>query len=487
MRILRRGHSHLKPETLSEYLDGRLGGPAASKVEEEAASCPECREELDSLRFTVGSLRSMAQAVSRNDFALEGAPPEYEGYQKTWPATPFRMPGWVYMGAAAAAVLVVALLLSGDLLGLVSPGSSPIEEQAFSDAAATAMEIAPLGTRGGDTAVEGEDMSAAASAPLAMAESAPGPDERPVDMKIAASGDAKPGNGPTPAPVAAAGEPDAGRMEATRAATLTHAVEAATEKSPESEPPIMVTVALSPITQTPTAVTPVAMAAMQGISATSPVEGDIVAKEEVKETYRSDPPVTPSPIDVTAITASGHADLSMSKSSSATDTGQGTAVREVTPPLEMPDASPAFTPAQSRITTTPPGPTPTPAQVEKLETKGPTLAVATAPAVAKTKEGIRPTRPGPMDKSTSAGPALIGQSPISTPELAIITTMKGDQTAGSEIVPEPVSPDSAESPSSRTGAYWPVLLGLGAALMAVLLTALVISAKTYRRRNRQPE
>ena len=486
MRILRRGHRHLKPETLSEYLDGRLGSPAASSVEEEIARCPECREELDSLRFTVGNLRSMAQAVPRRDFTLAGAPTAHEGSHGTRSVMPLRMPGWVYVGAAAAAVLAVALLLSGDLPGLVSPGSSPFEEQEFSDAAATVMEIAPLGTRGGDTAVEGEDMSAAAtSATLAMAESAPDPDERPVDMKIAASWDEKPQNGPTPASVAAAGEPDAGR-EATRAATLSYAVEAAAEKSPESEPPIMATVAPSPITTPPTAVTPVAMAAVQEILATSAADGDIAAKEVVKETYRSDPHVAPSPIDSTAVRAGSHADTPMSKSALTADTRPGTAVREVAPTLEILDASPAFTPAQSQATTTMPGPTPTPAQVEKLETKGPTLAVTAAPAVAA-NEGPHPTRPYDTAESTSTAPAMASQQPILTPDLPMVTTGRSETMVDAEATPEPVSRNSTEALSPRTGVHWPMLLGFSAALMAVLLTALAISAKLYRRRNRQPE
>ena len=485
MRILRRGHRHLEAETLSEYLDGRLSGPAASRVEEEAASCPNCREELESLRFTVGSLRSMPQVVSRRDFTLAGAPAGHKGSHGTRSATPLRMPGWVYVGAAAAAVLVVALLLSGDLPDLVSPGSSPVEEQVFSDAAATAMEIAPLGAQGGDTAVEGENMPAAAtSAPLAMAESASAPDERPVDMEIAASRDAKARTGPTPAPVAAAGEPDAGRMEAARAATLTHAVEAATEKSAESEPPTMATVSPSPTTPPPTTATPIAMAAVQEIPATSAAEGEMVAKEVVEGKYRSDPFLTPSPIVSGAVGASGHTDVPASKPGLAADTRPETAVREVMPTLETLDASPASTPMPSQVATTLPSPTRTPAQVEKLETRGPRPTVTAAPAAAAAKEGPRPAKPGQTVEPTSTAPAMANRQPIPTPDLPMVTTGRNERMAGAVATPEPVSRDSTEALSSHTGTYWPVLLGLGAALMAVLLTALAISAKLYRRRNR---
>ncbi len=482
MRILRRGHRHLEAETLSEYLDGRLSEAAASRVEEEAASCPDCREELESLRFTVGSLRSIPQAVPRRDFTLAGAPTAHEGSHGTRLVTPFRMPGWVYVGAAAAAVLVVALLLSGDLSDLVSPGSSPVEEQAFNDAAATAMEIAPLDTLAGDAAVEGEDMSAAAtSAPLAMAESASAPDERLVDMEVE-SGDAKPRTGATPAPVAAAGEPEAGRIEPERAATPTHAMEASTEKSPESEPPIMATVSPSPTTPPPTAVTPVAMAAVQEIPATSAAESDIAAKEVVKgSTYRSDPPVTPSPVVSESVRATGHADLPASKSGMAVDTGPVTAVREVTPSLEILDASPASTPVPSQAATTLPRPTLTPAQVEKLETKGPMLTVTAAPAAAAVKEGPGPTRSDHTAEPTSTAPAMASQQPIPTPDLPTATTGRNETMAGVVATPEPVSTDSTEALSPHTAAYWAtVLLGL----VTVLLTALVIRAKFYRRRNR---
>ena len=474
MRILRRGHRHIKTETLSEYLDGRLSGPAASRVEEEADGCPECREELDSLRFTVSSLHSMAQVAPRRNFTLANAPPAYEVSLGVRSATPLRMPGWVYVGAAAAAVLVIGLILSGNLPGLISSARSPVEEQTLGDAPATAMEIAPLGGQVGDRSEDGKGMSAAAtSAPLAMAESAPAPD------------DAKPHMGPTPASVAAAGEPDAGRMEATRATTLTHAVEAATEKSPQSEASMVATVATvppSPTAPPPTAVTPVAMAARQERPATSAVEDNMVAKEAVKEIYRSNPPFSPSPIDSAAVRASGHTDAQVNKSAMPTDTRPGTAVREVTPTLEILGASPASTLVPSQVATTLPKATATPAQVEKLETKESMLTVTAVPAVATTSDGPRPAGPDPTAESTSVAVAMTSQPSIPTPELAITTSMKSQKTADSEVAEEPLSPDSAEPPSSATGALLPTLALLGVALAMALIAAVVISSRLSRRR-----
>ena len=471
MRILRRGHRHINTETLSEYLDGRLSGSAASRVEEEADGCPECREELDSLRFTVSSLHSMAQVAPLRTFTLADAPPAYEESQGARSATPLRMPGWVYVGAAAAAVLVIGLILYGNLPGLISPASSPVEEQALSHAPATAVEIAPLGGQVGDRSEDGKDMSAAAtSAPLAMAESAPAPD------------DAKPQTRPTPASVAAAGEPDVGRMEATRATTLTHDVEAATEKSPQSESSMLATISPSPTAPPPAAVTPIAMAARQEMPATSAVEDNMVAKEVVKEIYRSDPPVTPSPSDSAAVGASSPADAQVNKSAMPTDTRPGTAVREVTPTLEILGASPTSTLVPSQVVTTLPKATPTPAQVEKLETKESMPTVTDVPAVAATSDGPRPAGSDPAAESTSVAVAMTSQPFIPTPELAVTTSMKSQNTAGSEVAPEPDSPDSAEIPLSSTGALLPALALLGVALAVVLTAAVVIRTRLSRRR-----
>ena len=63
MNILRLPHKHLNPETLAEYLDGRLAGTAMAQVNQRLTSCATCREELDSLRTTVSLLKQLPQVV----------------------------------------------------------------------------------------------------------------------------------------------------------------------------------------------------------------------------------------------------------------------------------------------------------------------------------------------------------------------------------------------------------------------------------------
>ena len=485
MRILRRGHRHLKPETLSEYLDGRLSSIVASRVEEEAANCPDCKEELDSLRFTVRSLRSVVQTVPQREFTLTVPPLEVQGRGLARPITPFRMPAWAYVGAAAAAVLVVALLLSGELSGLVSPGSRPVQEQASSAVPATAMANAASGGQMGETDADTERARVpVTSAPMAMAESAPAPEERRMEM--AAPPDPKPQTGPTPASVAAAGagKPQTGRVESAPRATPTHIVAATTVESPQPEPPIMATVPPSPTGAPATAIPQMAMAAVQEAPSTVTVVEGGMAKEVVKETHRSPSPGTPRSADSKAARTRDHADAQTSTSALAPDTREVTAMQETTPTPEIPDPSPSVpSPPLSQVATTLPVQTPTVVPVEKPATRESTPTVAAIPGTGTTKEGISPKRPDPTAGPTHQTPAMTGQALIPTRGLVAGTTLKSEPVVDGEDTPEPVSRDTSDT-LVPGGAFRPILMGLGAALATTLMAAIVIIAILSRRRNR---
>ncbi len=127
MWILRRGHTHIKLETLSEYLDDRLSARTTASVERGIADCAVCWEELEGLRSTVTALRSMPEAAPRRSFTLAGPPPQ-EGRVRPQPSLAFRLPQWAYAGAACMAALVLALLVAVDVAGLVADPSRPVEE-----------------------------------------------------------------------------------------------------------------------------------------------------------------------------------------------------------------------------------------------------------------------------------------------------------------------------------------------------------------------
>jgi hypothetical protein len=133
-----RKHRHLKPEALSEYLDGRLHGAAREKVARELESCASCREELESLQATVLLLQDLPEVQVPRAFTLAGPPPEPVAER---PPVHLRMPNWAYAGAASLAGLALAVLVSADATGLLTPVPATVSPRA-SSAAAPAQEHA---------------------------------------------------------------------------------------------------------------------------------------------------------------------------------------------------------------------------------------------------------------------------------------------------------------------------------------------------------
>lgn len=101
----------VRREDLSSYLDGRLAPPERARVEEHLVACGRCRQELEELRTVVRALRGLSQVPVPRSFRL--SPAQVEA------APAAARPTWAYgaLGAAsAAATIIFAVLLSGDLL-----------------------------------------------------------------------------------------------------------------------------------------------------------------------------------------------------------------------------------------------------------------------------------------------------------------------------------------------------------------------------------
>ncbi len=151
MWTIRRSHRHIKPETLSEYLDGRLQAAALARVGRELASCGACRDELDSLRATVTMLRQLPEEAPRRSFTMAAPPPEPV---RARPAPFLRIPQWAYAGAVSLAVIVLVVLVSADTMGLLAPGepttsrepaAAPESEDGQFQAPAPAAQPVPAG------------------------------------------------------------------------------------------------------------------------------------------------------------------------------------------------------------------------------------------------------------------------------------------------------------------------------------------------------
>ena len=127
MRIIRRSHQHIKAETLSEYLDGRIQGSALARVGQQLAACQLCREEMESLRSAITMLRELPEEAPRRSFVMAAPPP----MPARAPSSAFqlrdflRVPQWAYAGAASVAVIVLVALISADATGLLSPDGAP--------------------------------------------------------------------------------------------------------------------------------------------------------------------------------------------------------------------------------------------------------------------------------------------------------------------------------------------------------------------------
>ena len=108
--LTERRHSKLR-ELLSSYIDGEVTDAERARVEGHLATCDACREELESLRWTVSVLREMPEVQTSRSFAVS-APSDRA------PERP-RLVTVTRWAASAAAVLLVALVLSEVVARLV--------------------------------------------------------------------------------------------------------------------------------------------------------------------------------------------------------------------------------------------------------------------------------------------------------------------------------------------------------------------------------
>ena len=288
MWTLKRNHSHVNAETLSEYIDGRLTGSNAARVERQLSGCAACQEELESLRSTVGMLRAMREPAPRRSFTLEAPLPARDTRPRPRRSPVSLIPQWAYAGAAATAALVLALLVSADVTGLLAPGTDSMQEAAFESAASTVEEVVrEVEARAQDQsaptlgAPEGLSPGSAEplSAPAAQAQRAPGqpPDKGDTPSSIRLASTAR----PEPASARAAQPEQVAKREVTsESAIVPHAAESAppakVESPAEAAPanaalpaPALATTAIS-------GPTPIALTAQPGTQRTQDV---MVAKE----------------------------------------------------------------------------------------------------------------------------------------------------------------------------------------------------------------
>lgn len=233
MRLIKRSHRHINPETLSEYLDGRLQGSALEQVDQQLGTCQLCREELESLRWTTTMLQELPEEAPRRSFVMTAAP-----MPAPIPSPPFqlpnllRVPQWAYAGAASVAVLVLVALISADVTGLLSSeGPAQLQDQATAISQRIQAQSAESGPPTRTTGVENLE---SAQVPSSLPSEA-GDEERPAAAPLApAAAQAPAEEAPSAASAPAAAAPV---QEPQAPAPVAMAADAPSEEPASAAPP----------------------------------------------------------------------------------------------------------------------------------------------------------------------------------------------------------------------------------------------------------
>ena len=106
-------------ERLDDYVDGELAGPELHEVELHIASCPACAEEERELRALLAQAAALPREVSPSRDLWPALAAEMTAGPRVLPFVPRRV---VYAGLAAAAVLVIAIVVSQGGPGVEAPG-----------------------------------------------------------------------------------------------------------------------------------------------------------------------------------------------------------------------------------------------------------------------------------------------------------------------------------------------------------------------------
>ena len=160
-----RTHKRLR-SLLSHYIDGQVRQSEAARIERHLTECEECRAEIDTLRATVGLLRALPEIEMPRAFTLSAVPVPVRF------ASPFvRATG---IATSIAGVLLAGLLL-GDVLGLVTQSEFTLPEIRFAAEHGAASRAAPAAPASAPAAAPAPAAPAPAAAPAAPAQAAPIP------------------------------------------------------------------------------------------------------------------------------------------------------------------------------------------------------------------------------------------------------------------------------------------------------------------------
>ena len=198
LRVFKRGHQRYL-DKLSEYLDDRLDAEERARIEGHLEGCGQCRQELESLRETIGLLRRVALVEPPRSFKLQEAPspaPRPSLLGRLIPGAPGAgRPALAWSMQLSTAVVAIALvvLLAGDFGGLFGDGDTlqgPVSQPASQEAQFTTESVpepAPAPEAPASAAAESAPVAPAAPVPQ-QAMPAPAPDVAPTAEEEEADG-----------------------------------------------------------------------------------------------------------------------------------------------------------------------------------------------------------------------------------------------------------------------------------------------------------
>ena len=165
---------HPGTDALSEYLDGMLPPRRQGQVERHLASCESCQAELDSLRITVSLLQRVPQVEPSRSFVF--AAPAAASPLVERPRRVQGSPNWVFAAAGASLAMLLAVLVSADMVGVLKSDGIEVGQEVASE---ISMDEAPVAqaavhTTAGAPQAEAIDLLTA-NAPLPASAATPTP------------------------------------------------------------------------------------------------------------------------------------------------------------------------------------------------------------------------------------------------------------------------------------------------------------------------
>ena len=459
---------HPGTDALSEYLDSMLSPRRQAQVARHLESCDGCQAELASLQLTVGLLQRVPQVEPPRSFMFT-APPLVER-----PRRPQGALNWALGGAGASLALLLAVVLSADMVGVLRGDDRETAQQEASpgsDASTAATQAIA------DTMADPPPQAAMAPAAAPPPASAPTPPAPAVERYTR----------PPVEPIEAA-EPPAGVVAEDISALISQFAPAAMpEGASKAAGPVDVERLTQEILDTMERDGPLTKELEAVIreavrNAAEAGSEEAIAAEQLMAAAAPAATPTPAPAPMAAETVTPKVAEARDATASEDSETTGTIVEAVAAPSPPPTTAEPPTPATPTSTGTP-APT-------SRSTPTPAEAPAPLPTLAPTEPPPAPSRE-PMPTQTGATTVTVKPVPSTSDpaphpentasmreERAAVTVLEQQTFTPETVMPQLVDDELGDTAEGATSVWWRVLEGL---LSACAVLALGLFFRRWRR------